>query len=223
MNLICSVSELELFQGTTFLPTTISLSFQESVTHVPGFCVTSLPGLYHAYYMQEGEGGGPRVDLAIEDYSQAILLDPDNPAYYAARGDAYYKQPGGIDLAIEDYDHAILLDPTNPSLYLGRGIIDFDQGLRAQEESAIKDFDEAIRLDPVYAEAYLQRGMAYYFAAGDAEFNLSWLPDGAFEERAKADVKEAIRLDSRLMIEATWLIDALELNDYIDRQEYLSD
>ena len=46
MNLICSVSGLAFFQGTTFLPIAIFLVFQESVTHVPGLSVTSLPGLY---------------------------------------------------------------------------------------------------------------------------------------------------------------------------------
>ncbi len=47
INLICSVVRLVQFLCTTFLLTTISSLFQESVTYVPDFFVTSLPGLYH--------------------------------------------------------------------------------------------------------------------------------------------------------------------------------
>ena len=43
MNPICSISGLASFQGTTSLPATISLLFQESVTYVPGFVLPVYP------------------------------------------------------------------------------------------------------------------------------------------------------------------------------------
>ena len=43
---------------------------------------------------------------AIEDYTQAILLDPNNAAAYMNRGNAYY-QKGENELAIADYKKAM--------------------------------------------------------------------------------------------------------------------
>ena len=49
---------------------------------------------------------------AIEDYSQAIMLNPEYRALYHYRGLAY-ERDGKNDLAIADFSEAIKLDPTD--------------------------------------------------------------------------------------------------------------
>ena len=58
-------------------------------------------------------------DKAIEDYTQAIRLDPNYAAIRHNRGNAYWnKQKYGE--AIEDYSQAIQLDPKNALIYHDR-------------------------------------------------------------------------------------------------------
>ena len=59
-------------------------------------------------------------DRAIQDYDQAIQLDPKNAASYLKRGDAY-ESKGDHDRAIQDYDQAIQLDPKNAGVHNKRG------------------------------------------------------------------------------------------------------
>ena len=41
-----------------------------------------------------GEGYSKLFDLAVQDYNQAIALDPDNAEIYYRRGNAYYSRAG---------------------------------------------------------------------------------------------------------------------------------
>ena len=50
-------------------------------------------------------------DRAIQDYDQAIKLNPSNARAYYNRGIAYSAK-GQHDRAIQDYDQAIKLDPS---------------------------------------------------------------------------------------------------------------
>jgi tetratricopeptide (TPR) repeat protein len=49
-------------------------------------------------------------DRAIQDFDQAIRLDPNNPVAFFSRGNVYARQ-GEYDHAIDDFDQAIRLDP----------------------------------------------------------------------------------------------------------------
>jgi tetratricopeptide (TPR) repeat protein len=51
-----------------------------------------------------------QLDRAIQDYDQAIMLDPSNAIAHYNRGIAYSAK-GQLDPAIRDYDQAIKLDP----------------------------------------------------------------------------------------------------------------
>ena len=57
---------------------------------------------------------------AIEDYDQALRLDPDDTVAYSNRGRAY-DNLGEYRRAIQDYDQALRLDPGNAYAYTSRG------------------------------------------------------------------------------------------------------
>jgi tetratricopeptide (TPR) repeat protein len=57
---------------------------------------------------------------AIEDYDQALRIDPGNAATYNDRGVAYYDL-GDSRRAIEDYDTALRIDPDYAYAYNNRG------------------------------------------------------------------------------------------------------
>jgi tetratricopeptide (TPR) repeat protein len=130
------------------------------------------------------------LDLAIQDYNRAILLDPKDAGAYNSLGSAHFKK-GDLDFAIQDYGKTILLDPRNATAYQNRAksyralgkndLADADEK-KAQElkeaityfnrgnvyyekrdlDRAIQDYNQAILLDPNYTEAYINRGIAYW-------------------------------------------------------------
>lgn len=59
-------------------------------------------------------------DKAINDFSEAIRLDPNVAIIYFNRGNAYYDH-GNLDKACSDYNEAIRLDPNFARAYVGRG------------------------------------------------------------------------------------------------------
>jgi tetratricopeptide (TPR) repeat protein len=117
-------------------------------------------------------------DKAINAFTDAIRLDPNDVAAYFNRGLAYDNQHK-FDEAIRDYTEAIRLDPNDVAAYYGRGLAYYKQH---KFDEAIRDYTEAIRLDPNDVAAYVNRGGAYY---GQRKFH-----------EAIRDYTEAIRLDS---------------------------
>jgi tetratricopeptide (TPR) repeat protein len=96
-------------------------------------------------------------DNAIEDYTMAIKLEPNNPFYYAARGVVYSKKEF-FDRAIEDFSTAITRQPEYMKAYFERG----NAYLKTRNyDSAIEDFTTVIKIDPEYINAYKGRGIAY--------------------------------------------------------------
>src|SRR5205807_6486721 len=97
-----------------------------------------------AFLRQRLPHGSPaNPDLAIADFTEAIRLDPGNPAGHGNRGNTYLAA-GRRPEAVADYTEAIRLDPANPARYVARACA--YQGL--DWDRAVADFDEAIRLDP---------------------------------------------------------------------------
>ena len=122
-------------------------------------------------------------ESAIEDFNQAIRLNPKYSRAYNGRGLAYSGQ-GDYGRAIADYNESLRLNNSEPWLvYRNRGNVYLDQ---EDYGRAIADYNEAIRLNPNYAHAYNSRGLAYS-RQGD-------------EGRAIADYNEAIRLNPDLAI-----------------------
>ena len=116
-------------------------------------------------------------DRAIQDYGDAIRLNPNDASAYSDRGNAYFYK-GDYDRAIQNHDDAIRLNPNFASAYTGRGGAYFVKGDR---ERAIQDFNEAIRLNPNEVIAYTSRGVVYI--------------DKGDYDRAIQDYDDAIRLN----------------------------
>ena len=85
---------------------------------------------------------------AIENYSAAIELDPQNSAFYFARGLAYdsIKEPKA---AIEDFNKAIELNPKNAGAYMYRGVL---KHLHGNDSDALKDINIAMKYSSLASE-----------------------------------------------------------------------
>jgi len=98
--------------------------------------------------------------IAIDDFNQAIRLNPNYATAFYLRGNAFDSK-GQYDAAIEDYTQAIRLDPTKGGysvvggVFLNRGGAYSSKG---QSDRAIDDFNQAIRLNPSFSAAYYMRG-----------------------------------------------------------------
>ena len=130
------------------------------------------------------ERGLGRADLgfaekAIEDFTQAVRLDPKLAPAYAGRGRAQLAE-GKLTAALADLDEAIKLDPKLAHAFDLRGTAYARKG---DAEKALTDFTAAIRLDPKNAGYHANRGRML-FQAGE--------PD-----KALADLDEAIKLDPK--------------------------
>lgn len=95
--------------------------------------------------------------LAVESYTRAIELTPNDATAYSGRSEAYEKL-GKHELAIADCDTAVKLNPNYAYAYVYRGWIYENIG---KYDQAIASFDTAIKLDPNSAYAYNNRGWTY--------------------------------------------------------------
>ena len=94
---------------------------------------------------------------AIEDYDQAVRLDPSYATVYGNRG-LTYSTLGEHRRAIQDFDQVLRLNPDSVLAYKNRGLAFSDIG---EHRRAIQDFDQVLRLDPGNAFAYHSRGFAF--------------------------------------------------------------
>lgn len=98
-----------------------------------------------------------QYEKAIESYSAAIDIQPNNAYFYNDRGRAY-NSLGEYWKAISDFDKAIKLDTEFAVAYNNRGYAYNGLG---EYDKAISDFDKAVKLEPEFAVAYSNRGHAY--------------------------------------------------------------
>jgi tetratricopeptide (TPR) repeat protein len=133
------------------------------------------------YYVNRGMAwsNNKDYDKAIEDYDEAIRLDPKDAWAFLFRGNAWLNK-NKYDKAIADYDEAIRLDLKETTAFHNRGIAWFN---KSDNDKAIQDFDETIRLDPKCAAAFCIRGDA-------------WVRKDDYDKAIK-DLTEAIRLDQK--------------------------
>jgi tetratricopeptide (TPR) repeat protein len=105
---------------------------------------------YAAAFNNRGNVRRAKGDLegAIQDFSEAIRLKPDDAAAaFNNRGNARCDK-GDLEGALQDYTEAIRLKPDYAVVFNNRGVALCDKG---DLEGALQDYTEAIRLKPEYA------------------------------------------------------------------------
>ena len=123
------------------------------------------------------------MDKAIEDYNQAIRLQPDYGAFSTAAWRIATR--GNSAQAIADYTETLRLRPGDPDALNNRGNIYFFGG---DPDRALVDFNEALRLKPDFALAFCNRGNAR-MVRGDSDAAIS---DYTEAIRLKPDFADAI-------------------------------
>jgi tetratricopeptide (TPR) repeat protein len=132
------------------------------------------------YYLRlaEKHSRAHRRELAIDCYTEAIRLAPDDPSLRVRRADSYLLN-GQYEKALEDLGKALTLDPRSADAFAGRGAV----YLQLQDaDKALADLDRAVALNPRLALAYAHRGRAHWFKKN--------------KERALADFTRAVELDA---------------------------
>lgn len=146
--------------------------------------------LYDAYYERGMKQRYNRqFDQAIDDFSKAIALTPDNLWAYVARGHAYaYKKD--FARAFADQETAIRKKP-NEVTYTGRAVDLIEAG---DYDRAIADLNEALRINAKYFYGYFWRGELYLkkgdFGKAEADYQtaLGIKPE---DQQAKDGLKNA--------------------------------
>jgi tetratricopeptide (TPR) repeat protein len=118
------------------------------------------PGSYSAFfaqgviYLDERDN-----DKAIEEFSKAIALDPDENVAYVGRGYVYAQEKSrNIAKAVADLSKAIARGGHWCAIaYSNRGAAFLEE---KQYDKAIDDFNKTIELSPRNANAFLGRGLS---------------------------------------------------------------
>jgi tetratricopeptide (TPR) repeat protein len=109
--------------------------------------------------MNRGSAYSAKGDLgrALQDYNQAIELDPGNAGAYVNRGLALARR-GESESAMKDYAKAITLNPQQWEALFNRAA---ELQQNGQFDSALVDLDEVARINPRFAGTYVNRGKIY--------------------------------------------------------------
>jgi tetratricopeptide (TPR) repeat protein len=98
-----------------------------------------------------------RLEDAIADCSEAILVKPRYDLAYAARG-RFRRLAGDLGASLSDLDKALALNPRSFRALSFRGETHLARGDAAR---AIDDFNESLAIAPDFVAAYAGRGQAY--------------------------------------------------------------
>ena len=96
-------------------------------------------------------------DRALQDYSEALRLNPKFAGAMRNRGNVYARKRDD-DRAIRDYSEAARLDPDDPHALIGRGLVYCE---KQEFDRAVRDFDAALRICPTRPRAVSGRAAAY--------------------------------------------------------------
>ncbi len=139
---------------------------------------------------------------AIENFNQALELNPKDAKAYLNRGNAHYevaKYSGdndtGYGKAIEDFNQALRLNPQETEAYFKRGVVRYENAKYSKDpvqeyKAAIADFNQTLRLNPKDARVYVRRGLVRSKLAEYRGFNGIGYGKAAIE-----DFNQALRLN----------------------------
>lgn len=99
-------------------------------------------------------------DAALEEYNEAIRLNPSFPEAYNNRG-VIYMNYEDYQAAIDDFTRSIELE--NTQLYLPYSNRADALILTQQYDRALADCDQAIELNPEFPSAYQNRGRVHFY------------------------------------------------------------
>jgi tetratricopeptide (TPR) repeat protein len=153
-------------------------------------------------------------DRAIDDFDEALRLDPGYVLAYLNRGESW-QSLGDLDRAVQDFSTAIRRDPTLYTAWVCRGGIYMTRSSYAAAET---DFTAALRHNPKCAYTLHQRALAraarcnFPGALADYEASLRLDPNVAlvYQHRgvtricvddfagSVSDFEQAIRLDPQM-------------------------
>jgi tetratricopeptide (TPR) repeat protein len=95
-------------------------------------------------------------DLALEEFTEAIRIDPGYYRAYLRRGYIYYSNQAH-NKAIDDYTTAIRIKPDYAEAYFYRGIVHFNNN---DFDKAIEDWREVLNIEPGQDSAKRNIGIA---------------------------------------------------------------
>lgn len=158
----------------------LEATLNDAIASMPRYGGTS-PGRSAASYLDEGNVyfSVGQYGMAIDRYTRALELEPDNAAALYNRANARARTRA-YDEALEDYNRALELSPNDPDILNNRGMLHL---IRHRFAEAIADFERALALDPQDTTVLVNRGLAYLQASES--------------ERALADFRTALELDPR--------------------------
>lgn len=139
---------LGVIAALTFLP--ITEQAQAATTTIKPISATELFKI-GVYNTQQG-----KYEQALENFTQAIKLEPDFAAVYSNRC-LVHIQLQDYEKAIQDCSQTLELNPNNSAAYLNRGLAYYRI---ANHQSAIPDYTKVIELQPDDVRAYYNRGLS---------------------------------------------------------------
>ncbi len=131
-------------------------------------------------------------ERALQDYGQAIKLNPKFAVAFVNRGVAYDKK-GDYDRAIQDFDQAIKLKPSVEA-HFNRGNARL---AKSQYDHAIDDYNQAIKLKADFAPAFDNRCWARAVVGILDSRGFVFLKMTQFDA-AVSDYEAALRIDPKL-------------------------
>ena len=98
------------------------------------------------------------TDKALDDFNQAIRLDPQATLAFLGRGVLLAGRKRSYERAIADFDKVLVLEPTNVLALIRRGEAFSQLG---ETGRGLADLDRAVALAPGSSQAYFQRGLIH--------------------------------------------------------------
>jgi len=130
------------------------------------------------------------LDRALQDYNEAIRLDPQNAGAYVNRALALARK-GEVEAAMTDYAKAIALNPRQWQAYFNRATELRDRG---QLRESVDDLNKVVELNPDFVGGYMNRADIYVrqgeFDKAVADYNTALLrePNLADVYSARANI-----------------------------------